>query len=360
MSVQHFISISGGKDSLATAIVALERFEKRPPAGNLMPRFVTADTGNEETRWHEYIAYLAKALGVPIEIVRADFSAEFAARREVIRNDWSKEKRRVRHTRECKDSRIYFDTFREYREQCTCPVSVSPPVDPELIDGAIALLHPTGNPFLDLCMLKGRFPGAKSRFCTDRLKIEPMHQLKQPLLDEGVSIVEWLGERAEESPSRAAKSRFSRIRHGGASQILYRPIHDWLVADVFEIIARRGIKPNPLYEEGAERVGCWPCMMCGKAEIRMLDPAAIDRLREWERLVSRVSRRGCSTFFHARTLPGDIAEGDEGRAHIDAVVDWSKTSRGGRQFDMFQAGQLAEAEALGVMCDRDAFAGCNA
>ena len=357
MSVQHFVGLSGGKDSLLTAIEALDRFERKPPLGNLLPRFVAADTGNEEHRWQNYIAYLERTLGITIEIVRADFSREFAVRRSNIENEWRKEKRTRTHDADCK-SRGKKMTYRERMKRCCCPERVSPPVPEHLIQRALGLLHPTGNPFLDLCMLKGRFPGAMSRFCTDRLKIEPMMALKRPYLEQGINIVEWLGERAEESPDRAKKPILQRIRHEHASQIIYRPIHLLRREEVFARIAHRGIEVHPLYGEGASRLGCWPCIMCGKDEVAMLDAIAIERLREWEAIVAMVSRRQLATFFCAKVLPGPTGD-DPGRAHIDAVVEWSKTNRGGKQFDMMQMRLLREAEDTGVYCSRESFAGCR-
>ena len=85
-----------------------------------------------------------------------------------------------------------------------------------------------------------------------------------------------------------------------------------------------------------------------------------DTGNEWERLVGLVSRRRMATFFAAKMLPGDKA--DEGRAAIDNVVEWAKTSRGGRQFDMFQTKLLEEndeMEEMGVYCATDTFAGCR-
>lgn len=341
---QHFISISGGKDSLLTAIRAKNRFERRPPDGNLPPRYLACDTGNEEKGWHSYIDYMANALAVDIEIVQADFAREFEVRRANLHKEWSVEKRIRKHTAKCKALADLLPR-KDRMALCDCPMKVYPPITPELIDRAIQVLVPSGNPFLDLCMLKGRFPGAKSRFCTDRLKIEPMMAIKQPLLDGSVNVIEWIGERAEESPSRARKPTVQRVRHmSGATQVLYRPIHGLLRAEVFAEIEASGIKPNPLYARGARRVGCWPCMMCGKDEIQMLGPEDIDRLAEWEFIASQVSRRGKATFFHA-PASGFPRDG------IAAVVEWSATTRGGRQFQMFQ--NRDREDGADRLCDRE-------
>lgn len=52
---EHFCSISGGADSLATALLAKERAERRP----MKLRFINADLGaNEHQITHDYIGYL--------------------------------------------------------------------------------------------------------------------------------------------------------------------------------------------------------------------------------------------------------------------------------------------------------------
>ncbi|GHC52643.1 hypothetical protein GCM10010096_26000 [Alcaligenes pakistanensis] len=82
-----------------------------------------------------------------------------------------------------------------------------------------------------------------------------------------------------------------------------------------------------------------PCVNCNKDELRQIAqrwPEEVDRVREWERLVSLASKRGCSTFFSAVDDPtykeGDIITHEN--YGIDRMVEWSMTSRGGRQFDL--------------------------
>jgi 3'-phosphoadenosine 5'-phosphosulfate sulfotransferase (PAPS reductase)/FAD synthetase len=327
MSAQHFVSVSGGKDSTAVYLLALE--SGRPF------RAVFADTGNEHPLTLEYVRQLADQVGGPeIEWVKADFSREFEIRRRDLVKHWSKPGR-------SKDG------------------SPTPPVEPHLIERALKCLVPTGIPFLDLCMLKGRFPGAKSRFCTEDLKLRPMDAIKLPLLNAGTSVIEWIGERAEESQARASKPRIERIRweinldtgeklSRPASRVLYRPIHHLKHGDVFAIAKRHGVKPNPLYLMGMGRVGCMPCIMVKKAELRAIAsmfPEHIDRIEEWEEIVRRVSRRGNATFLAAKTVPG---EGDT-RAAIRSAVEWARTSRGGWNYDLEI--EIQEADRRGASCN---------
>ncbi len=81
------------------------------------------------------------------------------------------------------------------------------------------------------------------------------------------------------------------------------------------------------------RVGCMPCINAGKAEIREIArrfPEHVERIAEWERLVSSVCRpRSPVSFFHMGTR-GHASQSST----IEEVVRWSNTTRGGRQFDL--------------------------
>lgn len=109
IAVQHFGSISGGKDSQAVLCLMVERIERKGMAafGNRAPRFLCADNGHENPITLEHIAYLSdwlrQRVGLHIEIVSANDvpgltdAAAFARKRGMLREEWSKEKRRTRH-----------------------------------------------------------------------------------------------------------------------------------------------------------------------------------------------------------------------------------------------------------------------
>ena len=344
--VQHFVSISGGKDSAAAACKAKERSERREMA----VRYLFADTGNENQITLDHVGYIGKTLGIEIETVRADFAARFEARRVAIRRDWVKELRRKQHSRAClaacKDLSYAFRAM--VREDCDCPIKVSPALPLAMAQRAVELMQPSGNPFLDMAMLRGRFPGSQTRFCTEELKLEPMAMVRDAVRLAGMATVEWIGTRADESDARAAMPVIERISCAfRAPTILYRPIHYLSAADVFDIARRHGLKPNPLYLMGFGRVGCFPCIMCTKEELRliaMLAPHEIDRLEEWEMIVGAVARHAytalmlgerdelVSSFMPTDKVPVD-ANGNI-RATIRRAVEWSKTSRGGRNYDL--------------------------
>jgi len=320
MTTHNIVSVSGGKDSTATLLLAIAL-----EVPNL--RAVFADTGHEHPETYDYVNYLSQATGVPIKWVKADFTERLAAQRSRLQRFVDGE----------------IDTRGKYRWT------------PERARRAIELLQPTGNPFLDLCLSRGAFPSTRRRFCTDELKRDPLiEQVFLPLMGQGEMILSWQGIRLDESESRRI-----RLQGTGAFPITtdevggglfnYRPILRWTVADVFEAHKLFGIKPNPLYVQGCGRVGCMPCVNVSKGELREIGsrfPDQIARVREWEAMVSEASKAGASTFLPAVTDPvikaaikaakkdGQTFVIDTAQHGIDRMVEWANTNRGGRQFDV--------------------------
>jgi hypothetical protein len=153
MEIVNVISVSGGKDSTALWLLAHEMGIPVQP--------VFADTGNEHPMTYEYIEYLESQLG-SAKRVKADFSKQIAKKREYVNTKWREEG-----------------------------------VPEFIVESALSMLHPTGNPFLDLCIWKGRFPSRKAQFCTQFLKREPIFkEIVVPALELGKHLVMWQGIRA--------------------------------------------------------------------------------------------------------------------------------------------------------------------
>lgn len=185
--------------------------------------------------------------------------------------------------------------------------------------------------FYELAKWKKRFPGAKSRFRTIFLKIEPSKKHLKTLLDAGAEVVMHSGVRANESNERAKLVQREEIRAGLTE---YRPLLRWTLDDVWAIHKRHGIEPNPLYSLGAKRVGCLPCIMSRKAEVANIAtrwPERIDRIRVDENSGFVESHHGFSGFFRATTVPlrfrSKKITTKDGRVMmvctIDDVVQWA-------------------------------------
>lgn len=304
----HLVSVSGGKDSTATLAVAIELH------GRENVHAVFADTGNEHDSTYEYVRYLELATGVPIHWLRQDFTEWWWRKRKYVAERWM------------------------------LPHKDWPSGVPQVVvDRVLAFLDkgPTGNPFLDLCIIKSRFPSRMAQFCTQYLKTEPLTEYAMTLIEQHGSVWSWQGIRLYESHSRKVRLQGSgacvkSFEVIGGGLFVNRPILRWTAADVFEAHKLVGLKPNPLYMLGADRVGCMPCINSDKDEILNISKRFhehIDRIDEWEDCVSLASKRSNATFFPS---PGDNETARE-RGNVLAVVEWSKTQRGSKTQDWIRA-----------------------
>ena len=177
--------------------------------------------------------------------------------------------------------------------------------------------------FLQMCIDEKMFPAARQRFCTRMLKIVPIAKYIDAESDADTHRV-FVGVRAEESASRAAMddTEESVVQYPprmNCNQMIYRPLIDWVVSDVFAIHRKHNIDPNPLYTMGAKRVGCFPCIMAGPNERRVMFrrfPEMVDKLEEWEAAVNEASDTGRSSFF--QDMPEGITGIREYAAYLDA------------------------------------------
>ena len=339
--VMHVVSVSGGKDSLATLLLAL----KRCPAGSVVAIF--CDTGNEHEATYAYLDYLETTLGISIIRLRADFTEQLKAKRQFIARD-------VRTRREY-DTKPVFEADgvtpvpkRDGRGNIVLNKKGKPVQKTVKIGGgrrvrwsnkakrrALSVMFPSGNPFLDLCMWKGRFPSRKAQFCTEELKRNMAVGFQLELMEAGHRVISWQGVRRDESEERKNAKKFERV---GRGLWICRPIVEWNAAQVFDFSAASRIQPNPLYLQGMTRVGCMPCINCNKGELRQIAarwPEHPERISEWERVVGMCSKRGYSTFM-ADAHPARDRREVFADLNIWSRIEWAKTTRGGRQFDLLQ------------------------
>lgn len=253
----RIVSVSGGKDSTALYLWAMDRFG---PSGFSA---VMADTGHEHPVTMNYVRNLAEMSGggPTVDIVHARFDDRL-------------EKKGI---------------------------------------------EPSGSAFLDMMLWKGRAPSARAQFCTEHVKMRPIREWLEDKHRER-EVVMYVGIRAGESARRAkmVESEWSSFYDCQ----LERPLLRWSEPQVFEFLKAKGVPPNPLYDAGYRRVGCYPCIHAGKIELARLEDWAWDKLAEWERRLGR-------SWFSAGDIPGVFIP------TIQDAREWARTSRGGRQFDMF-------------------------
>lgn len=294
--IKHVVSVSSGKDSSALLLLALENC----PRNSIVPIF--CDTGNEHQAVYEYLSYLEQELDITIHRLKANFFEQIARKRMFIARDQRKGRKNGK--------RLRWSNKAKRR--------------------ALAALHPTGNPFLDLCMWKGRFPSRKAQFCTEELKRNMAVAFQLDLIDEGHQVLSWQGVRRDESQARKDAKKIERLN---PKMWAFRPLVEWAAMQVFDYCASRGIQPNPLYKQGMSRVGCMPCINVNKEELRQIAqrfPEMIHEKAEWERKVALCSKRMAATFIPA---PG-MSNHEAAKQTIWTVVEWAKTTRGGKQFNL--------------------------
>lgn len=349
--VLHVVSVSSGKDSQAVLLKALEKY----PVESV--KAVFCDTGNEHELTHNHLAYLEQALDISITRLKADFADQLRAKRMFIARDTRTRREYKRVPKVDREGHPVFIKNRdgsprlfpvyaeddeaherepiEWKQQQAMGWNSGRKVrwTNKAKRRALAVMHPSGNPFLDLCMWKGRFPSRKAQFCTEELKRNMLVSYQLDLIDSGYNVVSWQGVRRDESLNRRAAKAIERV---GRGLWIYRPIVNDTAEQVVQFSLSRRVQLNPLYRMGMGRVGCFPCCNVNKAELRQISvrgPEHIDRIADWERRVGMCSKLGYSTFMT------DAHEAKDRRKifhdlNIRSRVDWSKTTHGGRQYDL--------------------------
>ena len=284
--MRHIISFSGGKDSLATLIWARENLDAF--------EVVFCDTGWESDITYQHIQNVQKVFDIQFKVLKSEYS------------------------------------------------------------------------FWSLSLYKKRVASTRARFCTEVLKVHVMIDYILSIQDD---VVVYQGIRADESSARrkmkARDEYFYKYLEASPSPSLptvkpnllfplekipsnkkrstsrlyrktdvlshlddytvdvHRPIFKNTADEVFEMIRRAGIPPNPLYRLGFSRVGCFPCVQCRHGEVRQLVKHFPERISLIRNLENELGR----TFFPPGYIPDKACKSVDpksGRriAFIDNVVEY--------------------------------------
>lgn len=272
------VSVSGGKDSVATALHLRELGHKFD--------MVFMDTGWEHPELYTHLDYLEGVLG-PIHRVRPRMP------------------------------------------------DIAPEVLPD-VEAIEALVGASPSAFVRWTVRKIMFPSRVRRWCTQELKVHPFLRYVESL-DEDITNV--VGIRADESAARA-KLPERELMPGAEHIEVWRPIIRWTEADVIAIHQRHGVEPCPLYLRGSTRVGCWPCIQSNKGELAELakDARRVMAIELLEGLVGRLRAERAKARGDEPGNPPSLfqssrrnAEGVRSCIPIRDVLEWSQTQHGGRQ-----------------------------
>lgn len=298
---------------------------------------------------------------------------------------------------------VFCDTGWEHPDTYTYLREV---LDPAI--GPIRWLKSDRGGMEELVRSKAMFPSRVRRFCTEELKVVPLRQfflevcaaipdddppaevraLRSELGDEfdvtaqQIKVINVVGIRAEESPSRAEMSEWEVWGADyGKSRLpvmVWRPLLRWTGQDVIDIHKRHGLAPNPLYLRGASRVGCWPCIHARKAELALVakeSPERIALIRSMESDLTDAARAR-SAARALKPWPDGLDEEmtaieqelrdptherhergffqgptRNGITKIDEMVEWAKTDRGGRQYMLFEQDGARDGCMRWGMCE---------
>jgi len=246
----------------------------------------------------------------------------------------------------------------------------------------IDVIHPDKD-FWELAYSRHSFPNRRARFCTQELKIIPTRSYVLALQQAGVNVLMMNGVRQAEGHSGNDRGEALEWEHDwdGFGAWIHRPILYKTIAWIWDIhkkyiplervialiyadptmdddkklhlatkVSEAGIPRNPLYDMGALRVGCFPCINSVKFEVRAMAkyrPERIDFIEKQEVTVGSANPFGYCNFFHLRSVPqqfrnkhiSGITIRQKNYREYDVptirdVVNWSRTKRGGKQYDM--------------------------
>lgn len=221
--------------------------------------------------------------------------------------------------------------------------------------------------FIDLSRKKKRFPSTRARFCTSELKSIPMIDYILDVVKDNILVIQGIRGSESESRSKMAaqcnyfkyylepietnstllpklekkasvekveKKRLKLIKQikkvkeriaDGKEDPKYhtyrrkevlayckkfgtdilRPVFYWSGMDVINYALDNHIDINPLYKLGMKRVGCFPCIMCGLAEIHQIATRFPERIEE----ISRYELELNSSFFGPDKIPSKYYKG---------------------------------------------------
>lgn len=177
-------------------------------------------------------------------------------------------------------------------------------IDRTFLDGQLVTIQSKKyHGFADLAVQRKIVPGLRSRFCTQELKIFPAHEYYESLDDE---VTAYVGIRADESRARANMPKKQWVDDGGGYWMEF-PLYDWTAEQCFALMEKHGLKPNPLYLLGSRRVGCAPCIMVSKRELRAMlthTPEIKDNILALEEALNRGRpKEEWRAFFRGDYIP---------------------------------------------------------
>jgi 3'-phosphoadenosine 5'-phosphosulfate sulfotransferase (PAPS reductase)/FAD synthetase len=193
----------------------------------------------------------------------------------------------------------------------------------------IAISRPQGD-LLDQVAKRGMWPSSSARYCTSDHKRGQFAKVVTQLHREAVAaghvgvfrMVECLGLRAQESPTRAAKTpleRNARLSTATRTVDTWLPIQAWTVEQVWACIKASGVPHHEAYDLGMPRLSCVFCVLSNHAALTLAakhNPELLDAYVAVEDKIQHTFKKG----YSLRVLRDTVRAGG---ALQGPVTDWT-------------------------------------
>lgn len=130
-----------------------------------------------------------------------------------------------------------------------------------------------GKTLFDMVRHRRRFPDVNNRQCTSDLKRGPIDKKIRAISKARACklIINCMGIRAQESPARAKKRRFTfnwQQSKAGRKWYNWYPIFDYKLPDVWATIRKAGQLRHWAYDAGMTRLSCCFCILASQADLK--------------------------------------------------------------------------------------------
>ena len=183
--------------------------------------------------------------------------------------------------------------------------------------GEIKILGVPGG-MSELIRKRGGFPSPGRQFCTMELKVRPLAKYFSGLSVEPINTV---GIRQEESVRRA---KYPEWEYSSSLRCdVWRPILKWKLEDLVWLHSRHNVRPNPLYLQGFNRVGCWPCIFASKHDLKLFARHGQERVQELRILEAEMKKKKEKKLGHP-VLKGPTWFARKNKSQsIDEAIRWA-------------------------------------
>lgn len=172
----------------------------------------------------------------------------------------------------------------------------------------VEIIKITGGSVPEKVLKYSRFPVLGQRFCTDELKIRETKYFLKDYASKYGHVQVWYGMRSDESherrerykekidtelyPPHEVMRKYPKYLHKlGVSFVM--PLLDWSSEEVLDFL---GDEANPLYKQGFDRVGCFPCLAASdKQKIKFFEHDEFGK-KQYEKVLWLEKETGKSVF----------------------------------------------------------------